>query len=168
MRRLALTLLALLLSLPALAGVNINTADALELDALPGIGPDKAAEIVRFRDEHGPFAKVEDVGRVPGIGPATLTSLADLIHVGDGKTVAAPVDPPGPPADAVYINHATAEQLDTLPGIGPAKAQSILDDLERGGPYATCDDLVRVNGIGPATVKAMGDHCQAGEPPSED
>ncbi len=59
--------------------VNINTATASELDALPGIGPATAQAIVSDRDAHGPFASVDDLARVRGIGPAKLSQLRPLV-----------------------------------------------------------------------------------------
>ncbi|MBU6491024.1 ComEA family DNA-binding protein, partial [Patescibacteria group bacterium] len=83
-----LGLLALATLLPAFvyaaaALVNINTADATLLDTLPGIGPSKAAAIVEYRDVHGPFASIEDIQNVSGIGPSTYAGIAPFITVGD-------------------------------------------------------------------------------------
>ncbi len=61
--------------------VDLNRADAAELDTLPGVGPATAAAIVAHRDEHGPFASVDDLLSVPGIGPAKLAALSDLVAV---------------------------------------------------------------------------------------
>jgi competence protein ComEA len=61
--------------------VNINTADAAALDALPGVGPSTAAKIVADRDSNGPFATPDDLGRVSGIGPKKLEALKDFIRV---------------------------------------------------------------------------------------
>jgi competence protein ComEA len=61
------------------ARVNVNTADAAALDTLPGIGPELAARIIGYRQEHGPFAEEEDLLDVPGIGPSILANIRDLI-----------------------------------------------------------------------------------------
>jgi competence protein ComEA len=53
----------------------LNSASASQLDSLPGIGPARAAAIVRYRDVHGWFNAVADLGRVPGINPALLQRL---------------------------------------------------------------------------------------------
>ncbi|MEJ2211532.1 MAG: ComEA family DNA-binding protein [Anaerolineae bacterium] len=66
---------------PSTAGgrVNINTADAAALEELPGIGPSLAQRILDFRQTHGPFAQIEDIQEVSGIGPATFAKIQDLI-----------------------------------------------------------------------------------------
>jgi len=61
--------------------VDINRADATRLDELPGVGPATAAAIVAERERNGPFLTVDDLERVPGIGPAKLSGLRDLVSV---------------------------------------------------------------------------------------
>lgn len=63
------------------APLNINFATVTELDALPGIGPAKAAAIQRYREEHGPFSRVEDLVRVPGFGAAVVARLQERLSV---------------------------------------------------------------------------------------
>lgn len=62
--------------------ININTASVDELDRLPGIGPVTAQKILDFRQQNGPFQTVEAIMDVSGIGPATYEDLKDLITVG--------------------------------------------------------------------------------------
>ena len=61
--------------------VNINTADALELQQLPGIGEVRAADIIADREANGPFTYPEEITRVPGIGEGTLEGIIDYITV---------------------------------------------------------------------------------------
>lgn len=61
--------------------VNLNTADAEALTALPGIGEELAARIVQYREEHGPFETVEDLTEVSGIGQGKLAALEGLVTV---------------------------------------------------------------------------------------
>ena len=68
---------------PAGDRVNVNTATATELDALPGIGPSKAAAIVADRTANGPFTSCADLTRVKGIGDATAATIADLCTTGE-------------------------------------------------------------------------------------
>lgn len=63
--------------------VNINTADAETLETLPGIGAKRAADIVAYRAEHGPFRVAEELTDVPGIGEGTLAGLMEYITVSD-------------------------------------------------------------------------------------
>ena len=66
---------------PLGAKVDLNAADATQLDALPGIGPSTAAKIVADRAASGRFKSVDDLGRVPGIGPKKLDQLRPLVRV---------------------------------------------------------------------------------------
>jgi competence protein ComEA len=68
-----------LTALPLL--VNVNVADAAELQALPGIGPVTADSIIAYREEHGPFRTVDALLLVPGIGPATLEKIRGFVAV---------------------------------------------------------------------------------------
>lgn len=61
--------------------ININTAGATELEALPGIGEVLAATIVQYRTENGPFASVDQLEDVSGIGPSTLEEIRDFVTV---------------------------------------------------------------------------------------
>lgn len=61
--------------------LNINTATVAELDTLPRIGPAIAQRIIDHREANGPFASIDDLGEVPGIGDATLEGLRDKVTV---------------------------------------------------------------------------------------
>jgi competence protein ComEA len=62
--------------------VNINTASASELDALPGIGPSTAQAIVDYRIQNGSFQTIQAIQLVPGIGPFTFNGIQDYITIG--------------------------------------------------------------------------------------
>lgn len=72
----------------ATAIVNINTASAAELDALPGIGAKTAAMIVEYRQKNGPFKKIEELMNVRGIGEKNFLKLKPLITVAPARTPA--------------------------------------------------------------------------------
>jgi comEA protein len=61
--------------------VNVNTANETELETLPGIGNTKASAIVKYRSRHGNFSSVDDLDRVPGIGPATIDLFRAYIKI---------------------------------------------------------------------------------------
>lgn len=61
--------------------VNLNTATLADLDTLPRIGPAMAQRILDFRDANGPFAAVEDLRNVTGIGEKTFEALSALVTV---------------------------------------------------------------------------------------
>jgi competence protein ComEA len=61
--------------------VDLNRATVDQLDALPGVGPATAAAIVAYRDAHGPFASVDDLLKVRGIGPAKLDAMRAQVAV---------------------------------------------------------------------------------------
>lgn len=69
-------------ALERIARVDINSAAAAELAALPGLGEALAARIVAWRAENGPFSSVEALLEVPGIGPGKLDGLRDRLRVG--------------------------------------------------------------------------------------
>jgi competence protein ComEA len=61
------------------APVDLNSATAEQLDALPGVGPVTAQKIVAYRQEHGPFRSVDDLDAIPGIGPSRIENLRGLV-----------------------------------------------------------------------------------------
>lgn len=61
--------------------ININHADKEELKTLNGIGDSKAEGIISYREENGPFKKIEDIKNVSGIGEATFEKLENEVEV---------------------------------------------------------------------------------------
>ncbi|HZQ31908.1 MAG TPA: ComEA family DNA-binding protein [Mycobacterium sp.] len=61
--------------------IDLNSATVEQLDALPGVGPVTAAAIVAWRQSHGKFTSVDQLGEVDGIGPGRLEKLRNLVKV---------------------------------------------------------------------------------------
>ncbi|MDR2092672.1 MAG: helix-hairpin-helix domain-containing protein [Azoarcus sp.] len=90
-----LRFLAVLLALSPLAAlalepVNINTADSTALQQINGIGPAKAKAIVEYRKANGPFASVDDLVKVPGIGEKSLANMKPQVTIGATNAKAVP------------------------------------------------------------------------------
>ncbi len=148
--------------------IDLNRASRAELLQLPGVGPNLAERIETYRRENAGFRNAEELGRVRGIGPATLARLRPWVCVegaedeADAETVTAAKQPPSPAAGKktaevgapIDLNTATAADLRTLPGIGQKLSQAIVDERERA-PFQSVDDLRRVHGIGAKTLDRM-------------
>ena len=63
--------------------MDLNVAPPAQLDTLPGIGTVRANDIVSYREQNGPFASVEEITEISGIGPATLDKIRHLVAVCD-------------------------------------------------------------------------------------
>ncbi len=63
--------------------IDLNNATQEELLHLPGIGPSKAADILAYRQQNGPFLRPEDIMKVPGIGDSTFDQIREFIIVSE-------------------------------------------------------------------------------------
>lgn len=70
----------------AAAPLNLNTATAVELESLPGIGAQTAARIVEYRQKNGPFKKIEEVMNVRGVGEKSFLRIKDRLTVAAPKS----------------------------------------------------------------------------------
>ena len=61
--------------------ININQADAKTLSTLKGIGKDRAQKIIEYREQNGPFQKIEDIMKIKGIGRKVFELNKDVITV---------------------------------------------------------------------------------------
>lgn len=86
------TILAFICLLPCVlyAGpIDVNTATAEQLsESLQGVGPQKAAAIIAYREQHGPYRSVQDLTNVKGIGESLLDKNKGLITLGQAKPAA--------------------------------------------------------------------------------
>ncbi|PIJ62048.1 ComEA family DNA-binding protein [Mesotoga sp. H07.pep.5.3] len=125
--------------------IDINKADVLSLQDIPGIGEAKAKAIVEFREKNGSFRTSDDLLKVPGIGPSILSEiLASIVPlVGSDKQSG---------SLKVNVNTADEEVLCGLPGVGPVIAKRIVEFRASFGPFRSYEDLERVSGIGEKTI----------------
>lgn len=65
------------------AAVNINSASVAELDAVKGITPKKAAAIVEYREQNGPFKSLDELKKVKGFGDKSVAKLVKELTVGE-------------------------------------------------------------------------------------
>jgi competence protein ComEA len=94
MHKLITLLVALLMiAINAFAAVNVNTANKDELQMLTGIGPAKAQAIIDYRTKNGDFKTVDDLTKVPGIGPAVLGKMKSRRDLDRAATTAKPRHP---------------------------------------------------------------------------
>lgn len=130
----------------ALAGpLDLNSATAEQLAALPGMGSVRAQAIVAWREERGPFESVKDITVAPGIGPVTLRAVAPRLQV----------RAPLPSAPSSRWDTADADTLSRLPGMGRARAEAVVRFREEGGSLVTWMDLAAVPSLGYATARAL-------------
>ena len=77
-----LMLVAGVMTLPAFAALNINTATQSELEAVKGLGPTKAQSIIAYREANGNFKSVDDLDKVKGFGKASIDKIKGDLSVG--------------------------------------------------------------------------------------
>lgn len=146
--------------------VDVNTATARELARLPRVGMALAQRIVADRDSTGPFASLEELDRVSGVGPGLLRLVGPhLSFSGRGSGEAGkrggnlPLESlPRLPASPLNLNTASAAEIEALPLIGPSRAMAIVAWRERHGSFKTLDDLVLVPGVSRRMAEAIRDH----------
>ena len=79
---------------PAAGVVNLNTASASDLEALPGIGAKTAARIVEYRQKNGPFKKIEELMNVRGVGEKSFLKLKPQLTVATSAATAPKAERP--------------------------------------------------------------------------
>ena len=152
--------------------VDPNSAPEEELRRLPGVGPSRAQAIIQGRQPVA-YRSLDDLLRVPGIGPATLGRLAPHLALeshpasiganaarlsrrrplSERSSVDCPYRSDGRPRLA--INEADSTDLLRLPGVGPVRAGEIVRLRTRLGRLSSIARLTEIDGIGPSTVERL-------------
>lgn len=145
--------------------VDLNTATPEEIARLPRIGMSLAKRIREDRQKRGPFRDLHDLDRVPGIGPALLATIKDLIRFSgvapsgsdaSFRTFGGYGTPEGSaPRPPVDLNSATERDLQGLPGVGRTRARAILAYRREAGSFAAVSELARVPGISPSLAARL-------------
>jgi competence ComEA-like helix-hairpin-helix protein len=132
--------------------IDPNYASADDLDRLPGVGVALAAAIVADRARNGPFLSTADLARVRGISQAKARQLAQYL---DLPTEPYPPDHNSGSSSEIFLNSASAAEIDRIEGVSPRVAERIVhvrDSLRGFRDWAQVD---AIPGIGPATLKRL-------------
>jgi competence protein ComEA len=132
--------------------VNINTADSTVLQTIPGVGPNTAEAILKFRGSSGPIHNWRDLTKIEGFGVQTAKSLKKHIKYGKEN-----YKKPTSTSGKININQANLRQLKSLPGVGAVTAKRILEYRETEGKFQTLSDLDKISGIGMGTIDNFAD-----------
>lgn len=135
--------------------LDLNAATTSELEALPGIGPSRAASILKLRDQRGGFTSVEDLKDVRGIGPKSLEELRPLVTIAQPPSrPAPPLAPPQVPATRPGSASVVAPGAASTPALlrPPTTADRMPAQVKGTGIVslnrATADEFATLEGIG--------------------
>ena len=106
----------------AIAAVNINTATKEELTTLKGIGDKRAQDIIDYRTKNGPFKTIDDLEKVPGIGPGTMKQIRSQLSTTGKTAVDKPADTKSKADSAKPVKTAETKKAE------PAKADPTKTD----------------------------------------
>jgi DNA uptake protein ComE-like DNA-binding protein len=137
------------------AKVDLNTADALQIQTLPGITSEQAKKIIGAR----PFRSVEDLKAV-GLTDAQIEELAPRLvwtrrprgerSIDRAREVEVDAPTKEPPKVKLDLNSASAPELEALPGVGPTIAKKII----AARPFRRLDEL-KALGLTDAQLAAL-------------
>jgi len=121
--------------------IDLNSASALQLKEIKGLGRSRAEEIVRYRSKKGAFASVDDLDRVPHVGDMPADELKALKARCTVRLAADEAPPTAPAHDKVDVNRANVEELRGVEGIGAERAEEIVRYREQIGGIRNLNEL---------------------------
>jgi competence ComEA-like helix-hairpin-helix protein len=123
-------------SIMAAGKLDLNSASAIHLRAIKGLGPSRAEEIVRYRSKKGAFASVDQLNQVPHVADMPPEELEQV-----KRQLTIAVAPDQQKSEKVSVNRANAAELRQIPGIGPAHAEAIVHYRQQRGPIRDLNEL---------------------------
>ncbi|MGB3798382.1 MAG: helix-hairpin-helix domain-containing protein [Lewinella sp.] len=126
----------------AVTSLDVNSASAEEWQQLPGIGAYRAGSIVKFRDQLGGFAVVDQIGETYGLPDSTYRAILPYLRV-------SPVTRP------LYVNRTDAATLAAHPYLKRATATIIVRYRDNHGPFQSVEDLKKVRAISTETLDKL-------------
>lgn len=118
--------------------LDLNSASAIHLRTIKGLGPSRAEEIVRYRSKNGAFTSVDQLNQVPHVGDMPPEELEKVKRQ---LTISAADDPHRHTSEKVSVNRANAAELRQIPGVGQAHAEAIVRYRQEQGPIRNLDEL---------------------------
>jgi competence ComEA-like helix-hairpin-helix protein len=147
--------------------ININSATADQLEALPYIGVWSANVVVEYRAHNGPFSEIWDLSQTGAIDSWTIDQIKHLITVGPVSPAEDWMLPEETPSletsdGLLNVNRATIQEMVELPYIGTWSATMIVKYREARGPYASIWDLSRSFAVDNWTIEKIKDLISVG------
>lgn len=141
--------------------LNLETVTFEDLVMIPGIGEQKAEDILEYRIKHG-FKTRTELMNIKGIGQKTYDKIADYFYIeGDSISIKSQTEMDSlsaiPELIKVNINTATLDELTQLKGIGKKRAADIIKLRQELGGFTTKQQLLEIRGIGEVTLAKIQD-----------
>ena len=123
--------------------LELNEADSVALEALPGIGAKLSARILKFRESCGGFYRVEQLAGVYGLSDSVYMIIAPMFRVDDARV------------RKISINTISADSLDRHPYVQRHEAKAIEKYRRQHGLFRDTADLAKVHALGPEWLMKM-------------
>ncbi len=128
--------------------LDINTADSMAFEALPGIGEKLSSRIVRYRERLGGFASVDQLKEVYGLHDSVLQRFNHRLKVEAGHV-----------PQKIKLNTCTYPELRKHPYVTHVLAKSILAFKAAHGPFKSKEDLLKIASVDVATIGKLLPYC---------